>query len=305
MTTITCPRGTLEFGPGRPLLLTNDQPRIMDQSPRVLEELLDGRIDMLVELARWGDQVGTDVAAVLLVHPEIDEVEWLPRVAVAIRDEVGCPVGLDTRNAEALEAGLAALQPYKAIHWTVTGEAEVLEALLPVVKRYGAVVCGMPMGRYSRHVPMTAEGRLAEARVIVEACQGIGIPRDDIMIDAVCMAASTLEPDAMRVALDAVQQIHDELRVTTQLGIGNAGHGMPDQTRFDLAHLLAAMPFALDTALVNPATEGLVECVRAMDFLLGTDPTGSRYLKHWRAKRRQPEYFWQYQSLVGKQPAKC
>jgi 5-methyltetrahydrofolate--homocysteine methyltransferase len=180
----------------------------------------------------------------------------------------------------------------------------VLEALLPIDKKYGAVVCGMPMGHASRQVPMTAEGRLAEARVIVEACEDIGIPREDIMIDVICMAAATMETNAMQVALDAVRMVHNELGVTTQLGIGNAGHGMPDQTRFDLAHLLAAMPFGLDTALVNPATEGLVECVRAMDFLLGVDETGGRYLNHWRTKRRRPEYFWKYQRLTGQPPSK-
>jgi 5-methyltetrahydrofolate--homocysteine methyltransferase len=222
---------------------------------------------------------------------------------VAVHDKVGCPVGLDTRNAQALEAGLDALRPHKAIHWTVTAEEEVLSALLPIDKRFGAVVCGMPMGRYSRQVPMTAEGRLAEARVIVDACLGIGIPREDIVIDAICMSAATLEPDAMRVALDTVRLVHEELGVTTQLGIGNAGHGLPDQTRFDLAHLLAAMPYGLDVALVNPATEGLVECVRAMDFMLGIDPAGKRYLAHWRAQRHKPGHYWAYQSLVGQQPA--
>jgi 5-methyltetrahydrofolate--homocysteine methyltransferase len=285
------------------MVLVNDQIRIVDQTPIVLEELLAGRTDMLIDLAQWGQRVGTEVAAILLTHPEVDEVKWLPRVAVAVHEIVGCPVGLDTRNAQALEAGLAALRPYKAIHWTVTAETEILEELLPIDRRYGAVVCGMPLGRHSRQVPMTAQGRLAEARIIVEACLGIGIPHEDIMIDAICMSVSTLEPDAMRVALDTVRVIHEELGVTTQLGIGNAGHGMPDQTRFDLAHLLAAMPYGLDTALVNPATEGLVECVRAMDVLLGTDPVGKRYLANWRARHRKPDYFWAYQSLTGQQPA--
>jgi 5-methyltetrahydrofolate--homocysteine methyltransferase len=284
------------------MMLVNDQVRIVDQNPIALEELRAGRIDMLVDLAAWGQRIGTDMVAILLTHPEVDEIEWLPRVAVAVHEQAGYPVGLDTRNAQALEAGLAALQPYKAIHWTVTAEADILEELLPISKRYGAVVCGMPVGNYSRQVPMTAEGRLAEARVIVDACLGIGIPHEDIMIDAICMSAATLEPDAMRVALDTVRLIHQELGVTTQLGIGNAGHGLPDQTRFDLAHLLAAMPYGLDTALVNPATQGLVECVRAMDFMLGIDPAGKRYLAHWRAQRRRPSYYWDYQGLVGKQP---
>ena len=41
--------------------------------------------------------------------------------------------------------------------------------------------------------------------------------------------------------------------VATILGIGNAGFGMPDQTRIDLAYLLAAIPWGLDADLVDPA----------------------------------------------------
>ena len=37
----------------------------------------------------------------------------------------------------------------------------------------------------------------------------------------------------------ALQALHEELGVATILGIGNAGFGMPDQTRIDLAYLLA------------------------------------------------------------------
>jgi hypothetical protein len=73
--------------------------------------------------------------------------------------------------------------------------------------------------------------------------------------------------------------------LTTQLGIGNAGHGMPDPTRIDLAYLLGSIPWGLDSAFVNPATPGLIESVRAMDFALGLDACGARYIEHWRRRR--------------------
>jgi hypothetical protein len=92
----------------------------------------------------------------------------------------------------------------------------------------------------------------------------------------------------MQVTLETLHAVH-AMGVATILGIGNAGFGMPDQTRIDLAYLIAAVPWGLDAALVDPATPGLVETVRAVDFLAGKDPSGARYLKHYRAKRQAPK----------------
>ena len=90
----------------------------------------------------------------------------------------------------------------------------------------------------------------------------------------------------MQVTLDTLRALHRELGVATILGIGNAGFGMPDQTRIDLAYLLAAVPWGLDAALVDPATPGLLEAVRAVDFLTANDPHGRRYIQHYRTKAK-------------------
>ena len=282
MTTLTSRKGALHFGPGLPTLLINDQLRVMDQSPEVLAELQSGRIDMLVGLARFGQRIGTDMVDILINHPDLDEVDLLPRIAVAVHEEIGCPISLDSRDPEALDAALSALQPCKALVNSVTAETDSLEALLPVAVQYGAAIVGMPVG-HLHGMPKTVEGRLAEAWAIVEAAAGYGIPKEDIVIDAICLA-SAAEPGSMRVTLDTLKALQQDLEVATILGIGNAGFGMPDQTRVDLAYLLAAVPWGLDAALVDPATPGLVESVRAIDFLIATDPYGLRYIQHYRAK---------------------
>jgi cobalamin-dependent methionine synthase I len=79
------------------------------------------------------------------------------------------------------------------------------------------------------------------------------------------------------------------LGVSTTLGIGNAGFGMPTPTVIDLAYLVAAIPWGLDSALVNPATRGLVETVRAIDFLDGSDASGRRYIQWYRKMKKQTE----------------
>ncbi len=173
MTTLTSRNGTLEFGPGRPTMLINDQLRVMDQSPEVLAELKTGKIDKLLELARFGQQIGTHCVDILVVHRDLDEVELLPRVAHAVHEAIGCPISIDT-----------------------------------------------------------------------------------------------------------LKTLSDEMGLTTVLGIGNAGHGMPTQTVIDLAYLIAAVPWGLHAALVDPKTEGLVDTVLAVDFLTNRDPYGARYIKN-------------------------
>lgn len=284
MTTLTSRNGTTEFGPGLPTLLINDQLRVMDQNPQVLAELQEGRLDSLLAMARAGQEAGMDVADILINHPDLDETRVLPQVAVAVHEALGCPISLDSRNPEALAAALAALRPYKALINSVTAETDSLDSLLPVAREYGAAIVAMPIG-HLHGMSRTAEGRLAEARVIVEAAQARGIPREDVVVDAICLASSA-EPDSMRATLRTVRALRDELGVTTLLGIGNAGFGMPERTYIDLAYLLAAVPHGLDAALVDPATPGLIEGVRAIDFLAGIDPYGKRYIEQYRAKKR-------------------
>jgi 5-methyltetrahydrofolate--homocysteine methyltransferase len=279
MTILTSRAGSLEIGPGQPICLINDQLRVMDQSPEVLAELREGRLDRLIELACLGRQVGADMVDILIAHPDLNEAALLPKIAMAVHEHVGCPISLDTRDPEALEAALWALRPHKALINSVSAEPEPLECLLPLAKKYGAAIVGMPVGpRYG--MPMTVEGRLEEARLIIEAAEAAGLAREDIVMDAICLA-SAAEPESMSVTLETLRAFHFELDVTTILGIGNAGFGMPEQTWIDLTYLLAAVPWGLDAALVDPRTPGLIECVRAADFLTGRDPYGHGYIQHY------------------------
>lgn len=281
MTTLTSRKGTLAFGPGLPTVLINDQLRVMDQTPEVLAELREGRWDTLLGLAHLGEKAGVDMVDILIDHYELDEAKLLPRISVAVHEAIGCPISLDSRHPEGLRAALSALQPYKAMINSVSAERDCLESLLPIAKEYGAAIVGMPIGE-DHGLPTTVEGRMAEARTILDAAERHGIPRQDVVIDAICLA-SCAEPGSIRVTLETLKALHDDLEVATILGIGNAGFGMPDQTRIDLAYLVAAVPWGLDAALVDPATPGLIEEVRAIDFLTDQDPFGSRYLEHYRS----------------------
>lgn len=284
-TKLTSPSGDLLIGKGLPTVLINDQLRIMEQDPAIFEQLQKKEFSRLLEIAKTGQAAGLDMVDILIFHPDLDEVELLPRIARAIRDEVGCPIALDSRNVEALEAALKELHPYKALINSVSAEKEKMEAILPLAKKYEAAMVGMPIGD-TYGMPREVDKRVFEAKVILDACEGIGIPKEDLVMDGVCLASSA-EPETFEVALKTLKIYRDELEVSTILGIGNAGFGMPDRTVIDLAYLVAAIPWGLNSAIVNPDTEGLVKTVRAVDFLMNTDVAGKRYIKWWRSLRKK------------------
>lgn len=283
MTTLTSSNGPLIFGKGYPTMLINDQLHVINKPDSVIEPLKNGNIDYFLELALFGKAIGTDMTAILITHPEINEVELLPRLAKTIHQETGLPIGLDTRNAEAIEAALAELAPYKAIIWTVTAEQPVLDALLPIAKKYQAVVAGMPMGLSGSGVPMSSAERIFAANKIIDACLGIGIPKEDIVIDAIFLPVSILEKDSYKITLETVAKLN-EMDITSQLGVGNAGSNMPDRNPIHLSYLLGAMPWGLDAAFINPGIPDLIATVRAMDMLTERDPDCRRFLKHYRSK---------------------
>jgi 5-methyltetrahydrofolate--homocysteine methyltransferase len=285
MTQLTSRSGVREFGAGHPTLLINDQLRIIDQDARVLAELKQGSIRPLLDLAHQGMKIGIDTVDILVDHPDLDEVELLPKIAAGVHDEMGCFISLDSRNPAALKAALQVLRPYKALINSVNAEPEVLDKLLPLAVDFGAAVVGIPIGP-PHGVPHTVEGRLAQARIILEAARAYGIPQEDMVIDAICLATAAMA-DSMRVTLETLAALVSDLRVTTLLGIGNAGHGMPAPMTIDLAYLLAAVPWGLHGALVNPSTPGLIEASLAIDFLSNRDPAGRRYIRSYRQKVKE------------------
>ena len=280
MTILTSKNGPLEFGAGHPTALFNGHLCVFDGDQEVLEELRAGRVDTLVKLASQGIDAGFHAADILIDYPGLNEVELLPKVAKAISDNVGCPISLDSRNPAALEAALEALQPYKCMINSITAEPELLDNVLPVVKKFGAAVIAMTMGG-GASMPRTVEERMIEARAVIKATDSYGIPREDVVFDAMVLATS-VEPNSMIVTLETLRALVDEYGCSTLLGIGNSGHGMPTPLWIDLSFLLAAIPWGLNAALVHPETPGLVNSVLAADFLAHRDPIGERYIAHYR-----------------------
>jgi 5-methyltetrahydrofolate--homocysteine methyltransferase len=243
---------------------------------------------------RAGDlsQIETDVhaqvaggATMLDVNmgvPLTDEAELLSRAVKLVQSLTDLPLCIDSSVVEALDAGLAAYEG-KALVNSVTGEQERLEAILPLVKRYGAAVIALP--NEEDEIPVDPRKRLEITRKIIDiACGTYEIPLEDIVIDPLAMpvgADSTLAKKTM----EAIALIRDEFGVNMTLGAGNVSFGMPDRPALGSSFLPMAMMAGLTSAIMDARTPQMVEAVRAGDLMLGNDEWGAAWIKAHRAKQ--------------------
>ena len=102
--------------------------------------------------------------------PEIDEPAMLCRCVKELQAVCNLPLQLDSTDPAALEQAMRLYNGKPMIN-SVNGSAESMEAIFPLVKKYGGLVVCLTLDE--KGIPETAEGRLAIARRIVERPQNM------------------------------------------------------------------------------------------------------------------------------------
>ena len=160
--------------------------------------------------------------------PLADEAALMTQAVRLIQALCDLPLCIDSSVVEALDAGLAAYQG-KALVNSVTAEDERLEAILPLVARYGAAVIALPNDE--DEIPEEPDRRLELARKIVDVATGkYGIAIEDIVIDPLAMPVGADTSLVLRT-LETIALLRDEFGVNMTLGASNVSFGMPERGR--------------------------------------------------------------------------
>jgi 5-methyltetrahydrofolate--homocysteine methyltransferase len=241
--------------------------------------LLTGEYDYIYELAKAQIDSGADVLDINVGAPGVDEVVVLPKVVQAISDAFDVPVCLDSSNREALAAALKVV-PGKPLVNSVNGEEASLNALLPIIKDFGAAVIGLTMD--DNGISTDPEVRLSIAAKILERAARAGIPAEDVVIDPLVLTVGA-DQNAGRVTLTTIELVQRELGVNINLGASNVSFGLPDRHTVNQAFLALGAGAGASCVITNP--EKLTPIIRASDLLLGRDPFAGRFIKDFRKRQ--------------------
>ena len=241
---------------------------------RMKEALLRDDVDFMLSQALEQVQAGADILDVNVGLPEIDEAAMMVKVVKALQGVTDAPLQLDSTRPEVLER---ALRVYcgKAIINSVNGDEEVLEAILPLAKKYGAAVVGLTLDK--KGIPKTALDRLDIARKIMNRAMNYGIRKEDVYIDCLTLTVSA-EQAAASQTLEALSRVKKELGLKTVLGVSNISFGLPARPLVNQNFLMMAMTRGLDLPILNPNLAAMMAAVRCYHLLMNIDTDARDYI---------------------------
>lgn len=211
--------------------------------------------------------------------PLADEPALLARAIQLVQSITDVPLSIDSSIVAALEAGLAVYKG-KALVNSVTGEEERLEAVLPLVKKYGAAV--VAISNDETGISEDPDVRFLVAKKIVERARDYGIPYSDIVVDPLVMPIGAINQAGVQV-MRLVHRLRTELKVNTTCGASNVSFGLPERNGINAAFLTMAMGAGMTSAITNPLHEEVVRAVMGADVMMGHDPDCARWIRKFRA----------------------
>ena len=231
-------------------------------------------VDYIINLAISEEENGADALDVNVGVAGTDEAEFLPTLIEALQYSTSLPLVIDTSNPVAMERALRVYNG-KALINSVNGKQESMDAIFPLVKKYGGVVIALTLDETG--IPSTAEERVAIAKRILSEAGKYGIDKKNIIFDPLALTVSTGKDNA-RVTLDTVRMINAELSAHTSLGVSNISFGLPNREALNSRFLAMAAANGLSAAIINPASSEMMATVVSAKALLGKDDNFKDYI---------------------------
>ena len=242
---------------------------------RMKEALRSGNYDYVMQEAISQTDAGAQVLDVNAGLPEIDESATLRRLMADLQGVTNLPLQVDSAVPATIEAAVRSY-PGKPIINSTNGKQETMDAVIPIAAHYGCALVALTIDE--KGIPQTAEGRLEVAQRIVAATDAAGIPRQDVVVDCLCMAAST-DQSAPRAILDGIALVKRELPgVRTVLGVSNISFGLPFRPLVNATFLAAAFAAGLDLCIINPCQQRMMDVVNSWRVLSGEDQSAQAYV---------------------------
>jgi 5-methyltetrahydrofolate--homocysteine methyltransferase len=256
----------------RPILIGE---RINPTGKKKLKEALRASdMSYILNEAVTQEDAGADVLDVNVGLPELDEKEMLVSVTKELQAVTTLPLQLDTSDPVAMEAALR-IYNGKAMINSVNGKQEVMDAVFPLVKKYGGLVVCLTLDESG--IPETAEGRFAIAEKMVKRAEEYGISRKDLIFDPLAMAVSS-DNKAGRVTIDTIKLIKNRLGCLTSLGVSNVSFGLPERMLITSVFFAMAMEAGLDAAIMNPFSTDMMKSFKCFLTLSGKDENCLGYI---------------------------
>ncbi len=243
---------------------------------RFKQALVEKDVDYILREGISQQQNGADVLDVNVGIPDIDEAEMLATAVRELQTVTDLPLQIDTASPDAMERTMR-LYNGKPMVNSVNGKAESMQAVFPLVKKYGGLVVALTLDENG--IPATAEERIKIALNIVKTAESYGIHRKNIIIDPLAMTIAADNTSAA-TTLKAVYELAHTHGLKTLLGVSNVSFGLPERDNITAAFFTLALENGLSAAIMNPFSYRMMSAFRAFSAIKGWDANCGDYIAY-------------------------
>ena len=236
---------------------------IKDRNTEMIEALAMAQVE--------GGAEYLDVNAGTHPNEEPQDMAWLVETIQSVTKTRLC---LDSTNPQALLKGIESAARLTMIN-SVSGERIRVEGVLPIACEHGTDLVLLALD--DNGIPETTRERLDIVGRLVSMTREGGLKDDQLFVDPLITTIAT-QADSGRIALETIREIRAQFpQVHIICGLSNISFGQPSRTLINQAFAALAMEAGLDSAIMDPADQGLRNIIYSTELVLGADPDCLRY----------------------------
>lgn len=246
--------------------------------PALKEAIKNENFDYIYREALDQLAAGADILDINLGLPGINEKEVYKKIIPGLQMILDAPLQIDTSDYEALEAALRVYEGRPIIN-SVSGKDKDLKKVLPLAKKYGALIIGLTLDENG--LPKGVDERIRIGEKIINTAKNYDIKEEDILLDCITLSISTNPNDAMD-SLNAVEHFSKNSKVSTTLGASNISFGLPNRNLINTTFLSMALTKGLDAPITDPTVKEINDMLHGFFALTMKDIDCRNYINKYK-----------------------
>ena len=273
-TAFTSRTRTVCVGPGYPPVKIGERINPTGRK-KMREDLQAGNFLSVKKEALLQETAGADMLDVNMGAPGIDQAAAMETVVAELSMLCAAPLSIDSVDPAVIERALK-VYPGRALINSVSCKKELMDAVFPLAKKYGAAVLCLPISE--KGLPKTADERIEIMRRILSVAVSYGLRREDLLLDPLVLTTAS-DATAARETLLTLKRYRDEFGLATVMGTSNVSFGLPSRPQLNAAFLAMAFACGMDAPIVNPLDEDIQKAFACGRLLLGYDEGAKEFIK--------------------------
>ncbi|MHB8841106.1 MAG: dihydropteroate synthase [Candidatus Aquicultor sp.] len=194
-------------------------------------------------------------------------MQWLVKtVEEAVDDSI--QLCLDTKNVEAMEAGLQVVSKHKPMINSTNADIDKLDVYMPMAAKFDADIIALAMT--SAGIPRDCNERLENAAMIMAKAMEHGVDLARIYLDPLVLPIGVAQQDALEV-IDTIRQFQmlNDPPMKSVVGLSNIYNGTPKElhARFGYTFMTMLASAGLTAAIADSLDKDLMAAVKTVEIL--------------------------------------